>query len=106
LKAVLGVASIHAVQVAEAARVLGRSGFPSGWLAASLESLRMPVLEELSLEEAYATAEFDVQGLSLGDRICLAVARSRGLIAVTADRRWLEVCDAHPAWNLRVRLIR
>lgn len=29
-------------------------------------------------------------GLSLGDRACLALARSRGLPAITADRAWLQ----------------
>ena len=34
-----------------------------------------------------------VQGLSLGDRACLALARALGLPAMTADRAWagLEV---------------
>jgi len=30
-------------------------------------------------------------GLSMGDRICLAVAETVGATAVTADRRWAEV---------------
>lgn len=29
-------------------------------------------------------------GLSLGDRACLALARSRGLPAITADHAWLD----------------
>lgn len=34
-------------------------------------------------------------GLSLGDRACLALARSRNLIAVTAERTWqaLDLCE-------------
>ena len=32
-------------------------------------------------------------GLSLGDRACLALAQSRGLPAVTADRVWQQVAD-------------
>ncbi len=32
-------------------------------------------------------------GLSLGDRACLALARERGLPAVTAERRWPEVAE-------------
>lgn len=34
-------------------------------------------------------------GLSLGDRACLALARSRGFVAVTADRSWetLNLCE-------------
>lgn len=30
-------------------------------------------------------------GLSLGDRACLALAQSRGIAALTADRAWLEL---------------
>jgi len=30
-------------------------------------------------------------GLSLGDRSCLALARSRGITVVTADRAWREI---------------
>jgi PIN domain nuclease of toxin-antitoxin system len=30
-------------------------------------------------------------GLSLGDRACLALARSRGIAVVTADRVWREI---------------
>ena len=33
------------------------------------------------------------KGLSLGDRACLALAASRGAIAVTADRAWAEMDD-------------
>ncbi|MFN0103785.1 MAG: PIN domain-containing protein [Bryobacteraceae bacterium] len=40
-------------------------------------------------------------GLSLGDRLCLATARLENAIAVTADRRWAEL-----DLNVRVRLIR
>lgn len=29
-------------------------------------------------------------GLSLGDRLCLALARERGLPVLTTERRWLE----------------
>jgi PIN domain nuclease of toxin-antitoxin system len=31
------------------------------------------------------------KGLSLGDRACLALAISKGAIAVTADRQWLDL---------------
>ncbi|WP_152607392.1 PIN domain-containing protein [Thermus sp. 2.9] len=46
-------------------------------------------------EEAMVAAELDPQtrglGLSLGDRACLATAKVHGLLALTADRAWLQV---------------
>jgi PIN domain nuclease of toxin-antitoxin system len=42
-------------------------------------------------------------GLSLGDRSCLALARTLGLPALTADRSWLGVADAV---GVRVEMIR
>ena len=40
-------------------------------------------------------------GLSIGDRACLALAKSRGGTAVTTDRAWSEVDE-----GVNVRLIR
>lgn len=40
-------------------------------------------------------------GLSLGDRACLALARSRGIPALTADRAWLG-----PGLDIEIRTIR
>lgn len=42
-------------------------------------------------------------GLSLGDRCCLALAKSRDAIALTADRAWK---DAAEAAGVKVDLIR
>jgi ribonuclease VapC len=39
-------------------------------------------------------------GLSLGDRACLALAQSRGAIALTADRSWAKIS------SLQVQVIR
>jgi PIN domain nuclease of toxin-antitoxin system len=44
-------------------------------------------------DQAQRTGELIVltrsHGLSLGDRACLALAQSRGIPALTADRAWL-----------------
>lgn len=42
-------------------------------------------------------------GLSLGDRACLALARSSAATAVTADRAWLQI---DPALGITVESIR
>ena len=51
----------------------------------------VPVDEDLALQAALMAAVTRPFGLSLGDRICLALARRTGLPALTADRSWLEV---------------
>jgi ribonuclease VapC len=51
----------------------------------------VPVDEELAVQAALMAAATKRLGLSLGDRICLALARRTGLAALTADRAWLEV---------------
>jgi ribonuclease VapC len=51
----------------------------------------VPVDEDLALQAALMAAVTRPLGLSLGDRICLALARRTGLTALTADRSWLDV---------------
>jgi ribonuclease VapC len=51
----------------------------------------VPVDEDLALQAAFMVAVTKPLGLSLGDRICLALARRTGLPALTADRSWMEV---------------
>lgn len=54
----------------------------------------VPVDEELALQAALMAAITKPFGLSLGDRICLALARRTGLPALTADRSWLKAASA------------
>jgi PIN domain nuclease of toxin-antitoxin system len=54
----------------------------------------VPVDEDLALQAALMAAVTRPLGLSLGDRICLALARRTGLPALTADRSWLDVASA------------
>jgi ribonuclease VapC len=51
----------------------------------------VPVDDDLALQAALMVAVTKPLGLSLGDRICLALARRTGLPALTADRSWMEV---------------
>jgi len=51
----------------------------------------VPVDEDLALQAALIAAVTKPLGLSLGDRICLALARRTGLTALTADRSWRDV---------------
>lgn len=59
-----------------------------------MASFGVPTID-VTLPLAKRAAEFRSvtrrHGLSMGDRICLAVAESLGATAVTADRQWGEV---------------
>lgn len=60
-----------------------------------------PVLEVDAFEAAKMRTSTRRLGLSLGDRLCLAVAHRLDIPAVTADRRWAEL-----ALGVEVELIR
>lgn len=89
-------AAISTVNLAEVlSRVADRDGDPSrlagemtdrGLLggAVSVESFT----DEDAVEVARLRPETRAQGLSLGDRACLALARRLGLPALTADTAW------------------
>ena len=53
----------------------------------------VPVDEELAVQAALMAGIAKPFGLSMGDRICLALARRTGLPALTADRSWLQVAS-------------
>ena len=53
----------------------------------------VPVDEDLAVQAALMAAVTKPFGLSMGDRICLALARRTGLPALTADRSWLQVAS-------------
>ena len=99
-------AAIHSVQIAEVVRKLRELGVDPDEVEGSIQELCLPVIEVLSVRQACNTGRYCLGGLSLGDRICLAMASSHGSTAVTADRRWKEVCDANAELNVRVMLIR
>jgi ribonuclease VapC len=54
----------------------------------------VPVDEDLALRAALIAGTTKRLSLSLGDRICLALAQRTGTAALTADRSWLEVAGA------------
>jgi ribonuclease VapC len=51
----------------------------------------IPLDGELAAQVAALRASTRQAGLSLGDRVCLALARRENVTAVTADRPWLAV---------------
>ena len=87
---------ISTVNMAEVLAKLVDKGLPPDEAARAVDMLGMEAVP-LSIEQAQLSAALRVTtrviGLSLGDRACLALARERGLPAVTAERRWPEVAE-------------
>jgi len=84
----LGSAVIGAANLAE---VLGRmSGPAEAGLAESLLVAQGVSVEPVTRDDARLAARMraDRAGLSLGDRLCLALASRRGEDALTADPAW------------------
>lgn len=89
----LGDAAISTVNIAECVEVLARRGLDT---AALHDVLTLPTIRAmpLSLDIAITAGELAPltrsAGLSLGDRCCLALARSLGARVLTADRMWAQ----------------
>ena len=87
---------ISTVNLAEVLAKLVDKGLPPDEAARAVDMLGMEAVP-LSMEQAQLSAALRsatrAVGLSLGDRACLALARERGLPAVTAERRWPDVAE-------------
>jgi ribonuclease VapC len=98
-------AAITIVNLAEVAQRLAMRADAQTVLAL-LKSLELAVIvldEADSLAAGLMRADTRSRGLSLGDRFCLAAARRRGLVALTADRAWADVAAVI---GVKVELIR
>ncbi len=63
----------------------------------------VPIDEDLAMRAGLMVAETRRAGLSLGDRLCLALAQRSGHPALTADRAWESVAAAV---GVRIEVIR
>lgn len=85
---------VSSVTYSEVLAKLLEHGFTPADADATWSGLPLDI-EPLSAEQARAAAGLRPAtrplGLSLGDRVCLALARERQLPAVTADRSWARV---------------
>ncbi len=91
---VLSRAADHGADPRRLARQLTERGLLEGAIAVA------PLTTDDAVEIAYLRPRTRDQGLSLGDRACLALATRLGVSAVTADSAWSQVDAPH------VRLIR
>ena len=93
---------ISAVNLSEVVAKLADRGIPVGEVRRLLAGLGLAVAA-FDSDAAFQAGELRrIEGgrhLSLGDRACLALARSRSAVALTADRDWADL-DAGVAIEL------
>ena len=102
---VLSSCSISAVNYAEVLTLLVREGLPHVEAIHKLAALNLPVIP---WDQALAEAAADLSplakthGLSLGDRACLATARSLRHTVLTTERAWRRL----PKLGIEIQFIR
>lgn len=85
---------ISAINLAEVATWLAQGGQPDFEVTRTIEELACHVVafdEDLAIRTGLLRQATRAQGLSLGDRACLALALREGLPVLTADRAWAEL---------------
>lgn len=94
VRKVLSASIMASVNFGEIVSIYARAGVGRTDIETSLLILDMqivPVGRELAFDAGLLLPLCRKAGLSLGDRICLALARQRELPALTADRAWLTI---------------
>jgi PIN domain nuclease of toxin-antitoxin system len=99
VEAALNDAAMSAVNVSEVLQKAEQHGIDTEGLEFDLEALGVR-LHGFDVRAARVAAELwrstRPAGLSLGDRACLALARTLGGVAMTTDGRWSELDLAIP----------
>ena len=97
VEAVQGRSVMSAVNIAEVAAKLCREGLDPDLLPELVRRLRIDI-EAFDLQGALIAgslvAETQSEGLSLGDRCCLALSRLAEAPVFTADRNWSRIAPA------------
>ncbi|KQQ26387.1 twitching motility protein PilT [Methylobacterium sp. Leaf123] len=106
VRAALAESVISAVNYSEVIAKLVERGGAVAAVSRALEHLHLAVVEFDRASAVEAGALWQVTrsaGLSFGDRSCLALAKARGLVALTADQAWT---DLDGAVGVKVELVR
>jgi PIN domain nuclease of toxin-antitoxin system len=99
-------AGLCAANAAEVIAVLIRRGLTVADASQALDELPLTIIDvdlDLALRAGVMERPTRSHGLSLGDRLCLALAARERLPAITTDRAWAQ---AGPLVGVEVRLIR
>ena len=97
---------ICAINLGEVVQVQIREGKTRKQAAAVINELQIAVVDvdaDLAIYAAELRMKVLKQGISQADSICLALAKREGAVALTGDRKWLEVAEM---LGVEVRLIR
>jgi PIN domain nuclease of toxin-antitoxin system len=87
-------AVLNAVNLAEIAGKLVDCGFSDADATITLGALKLlvsPLTADTAVAAGLMRRKTRQNGLSLGDRACLAEAQMRGLRVLTADRAWADL---------------
>lgn len=93
VRSALADSVIGAVNLSEVVAKIVERGVTALTASAILDPLHLPVVEfdrALAVAAGALRASTRHAGLSFGDRACLALAASRGLVALTGDRAWVN----------------
>jgi ribonuclease VapC len=87
-------AVVSAVNLSEVVAKLSNAGMPEKTIRRALQPLGLEV-EPFDEEQAYQAgllrADTQSMGISLGDRACLSLAKTLGVVALTADKTWASL---------------
>ncbi len=105
VEAVLGEAAISAVNYSEVVAKIVERGGTIEVVVAILDPLYLDIVDfdrPQAIEAGRLRSKTKGAGLSFGDRACLALAATRDLTALTADRAWATL----KLPNLRIEMLR
>lgn len=94
VRAVVDTACISAVNLSEVIGRFVRDGYDVEFVLGALITTQLEVVPFTAGDAALTASLLPMThplGLSLGDRACLALARTRGAPALTADRAWVQL---------------
>jgi ribonuclease VapC len=97
VRSALAEAAISAVNYSEVVAKLVERGAVVASISRALEHLHLTVVDfdRAQAVDGGALRQATRQaGLSFGDRACLALAKSKGLTALTADQAWAKLDEA------------